>query len=184
MNAALFYVIGASGSGKDSLMSYAREQLPHTANATFAHRYITRTADAGHENHIALNEAEFAQRLNLNCFAMHWYSHGYHYGIGQEIQHWMAQGLSVVVNGSRAYLSQAAADFEQLRPILIEVDLAILEKRLLERGRESQQEIIKRLERAEAFSQSISHPKLTRIQNNRCLAESGDILLSTLTRMA
>ena len=184
MNAALFYVIGASGCGKDSLMSYARKRLPHTAKVTFAHRYITRAADAGNENHIALSEADFAQRLNLNCFAMHWYSHGYHYGIGQEIQHWMAQGLSVVVNGSRAYLSQAAADFEQLHPILIEVDLAILEKRLVKRGRESKQEIINRLERAEALSQSISHPKLTRIQNNRSLAESGESLLSTLTRTA
>ncbi len=51
MKARLIYVMGASGSGKDSLMRYAREKLAKHSNIVFAHRYITRPADAGGENH-------------------------------------------------------------------------------------------------------------------------------------
>ena len=40
-------------------------------------------------------------------FALHWQSHGLHYGIGIEIDGWLAQGHAVVVNGSRGYLKSA-----------------------------------------------------------------------------
>ncbi len=82
--ASLFYLIGASGSGKDSLMDYARQRLQNRP-LLFAHRYITRPSDFNGENHIALSEEEFFQRLHSGLFAMHWHSHGYHYGIGIEI---------------------------------------------------------------------------------------------------
>ena len=41
MTGRLIYVIGPSGSGKDSLMQYARKHCPGN-EAAFAHRYITR----------------------------------------------------------------------------------------------------------------------------------------------
>ena len=47
MTARLFYLVGASGSGKDSLLGYARGKLAGAPDVLFAHRYITRPADAG-----------------------------------------------------------------------------------------------------------------------------------------
>ena len=79
----LFWVAGPSGAGKDSIMAWARERLPAGAPVVFAHRYITRSARAGGENHIELGEAEFALRLAHGLFAAHWEAHGFRYGIGE-----------------------------------------------------------------------------------------------------
>ena len=73
------------------------------APIAFAHRYITRPADAGGENHVALSRAEFALRRAHGLFAFHWQAHGNDYGIGREIQAWRAAGLTVVVSGSREH---------------------------------------------------------------------------------
>ena len=107
MSGVLLYVIGASGSGKDSLINYARESLEQNFRVVFAHRYITRPQDAGGENHVALSEAEFDSRLAQKLIPLHWRSHGLRYGIGCELNQWLAKGLTVILNGSRGYLSEA-----------------------------------------------------------------------------
>ncbi|MFB0871956.1 ribose 1,5-bisphosphokinase, partial [Enterobacter hormaechei] len=56
----IVWLMGPSGSGKDSLLAALRQQ--ENNQLLVAHRYITRAADAGCENHIALSEKEFAQR--------------------------------------------------------------------------------------------------------------------------
>jgi ribose 1,5-bisphosphokinase len=53
----LIWLMGPSGSGKDSLLSALR-QREHT-QLLVAHRFITRAANAGSENHISLSEQEF-----------------------------------------------------------------------------------------------------------------------------
>ncbi|MDZ7811410.1 MAG: hypothetical protein U5L11_16920 [Arhodomonas sp.] len=65
-------------------------------------RYITRAATTGGEDHIALSREQFRQREARGSFALTWASHGCLYGIGHEVDQWLARGLSVVVNGSRA----------------------------------------------------------------------------------
>lgn len=179
--ADLFYVIGPSGAGKDSVLSYARSHLTDTIPAAFAHRYITRPPDNSSENHIALSELEFAKRLSKGLLALHWQSHGLNYGIGVEIDQWLAQGLSVVVNGSRGYLPEASARYPQLRPVLITVPPAVLGTRLAQRGRENSQEIDKRLARARAFPR-IHHPRLVSLDNSGPLAEAGQRLLQLLAQ--
>ncbi|OZA23059.1 MAG: phosphonate metabolism protein/1,5-bisphosphokinase (PRPP-forming) PhnN [Hydrogenophilales bacterium 17-64-11] len=168
----LLYVIGASGSGKDSLMQVARDALAGDADIVFAHRYITRPANAGGENHIALSEAEFDARLARKLFAMHWCSHGLRYGLGCELDHWLAQGLTVVVNGSREYLDEASRKRDELKPVLIEVSTEVLRERLRSRGRESASDMDMRLTRAEAFK-NMRHPQLLRQPNNAPLSETG-----------
>ncbi|HEV7393167.1 MAG TPA: phosphonate metabolism protein/1,5-bisphosphokinase (PRPP-forming) PhnN, partial [Burkholderiales bacterium] len=75
MQGRLFYVVGASGVGKDSLMQYARDTLHDEHAVLFAHRYITRMAGAGGENHVALTVPEFEIRKRHGLFAMSWQSH-------------------------------------------------------------------------------------------------------------
>lgn len=171
--AKLFYIIGASGSGKDSLIHYARENLAEDARVIFAHRYITRAPNAGGENHVALSEKEFSLRQQAGCFAMHWYSHNTWYGIGIEINQWLAKGNSVVVNGSRAYLDQASNKYSELCPILISVQTEILRRRLESRGRENRQQINQRLGQAVLLDKMVYHPELVRIENNIDLPEAG-----------
>ncbi len=57
MHGRLFYVVGASGAGKDSLIEYARNALGSRDAVVFAHRYITRPPTARGENHVALSAA-------------------------------------------------------------------------------------------------------------------------------
>jgi ribose 1,5-bisphosphokinase len=178
--AKLFYVVGASGAGKDSLLRYARENRPASSPVVFAHRYITRPAMAGGENHVELSNSEFDTRLEHGCFAMHWRSHGLQYGIGNEILDWMNAGLNVVMNGSRAYLDTAAKAFSELAPVLIQVEPGVLHQRLFKRGRESASDISARL-RLAASQNDIDHPALVRIDNNKELESAGNALLKLVS---
>ncbi len=157
MKGTLVYVMGASGSGKDSLMGFARQQLSHHPSICFVHRYITRPADAGGENHIALTGPEFEARVRARLFALHWQSHGLRYGVGIELNQWLAKGMTVVVNGSREYLPTAQQAYPELLPVTIDVSTRVLRERLLARGREDAEAVDKRLQRhAELRSQPLS----------------------------
>ena len=147
MRGRLFYVVGASGVGKDTLMQYARDTLHDEHAVLFAHRYITRPAGAGGENHIALTLPEFELRKRYGLFAMTWQSHGLHYAIGTEIDTWLAAGLTIVVNGSRSYIPTARRRYPDLKVIWISAGHKLVAARLARRGRESQNEIAARLAR-------------------------------------
>ena len=64
MMGKLIWLMGPSGSGKDSLLAELR--LREQTQLLVAHRYITRDASAGSENHIALSEQEFFTRAGQN----------------------------------------------------------------------------------------------------------------------
>ncbi|GAA0792213.1 phosphonate metabolism protein/1,5-bisphosphokinase (PRPP-forming) PhnN [Marinobacterium sediminicola] len=173
----LFYLIGASGSGKDSLLEGCRRQLPPDVRCCIAHRYITRAANVGGENHIHLSEAEFHLREELGLFAMCWYSHGYHYGIGNEIDTWLNSGVHVLVNGSREYLPKAMTLYEELVPVLIHVPTDKLRQRLIKRGRETAEEIECRLARHAQMVATLPEHTL-HVSNEGNLQQGIDALLS------
>jgi len=173
----LFYVIGPSGSGKDSLMSYARKRLATSPCVVFAHRYITRPANAGGENHVALSEDEFATRVQSNLFAMHWESHGCRYGIGSEINMWLAKNYNVVMNGSRGHLHEAQITHPKLIPVWIEVSPEVLAERLYARGRENEAEIKERLIRAAMYRAT---PGGIAICNDGELEDAGEKLVQLI----
>ncbi len=177
----LFYVIGPSGAGKDSLMHFARQQLNGQFPTVFAHRYITRSAEAGGENYISLSPEEFRMKKALGHFAMHWHSHGNDYGIGKEINYWLESGCQVVVNGSRGYLPEASLLYPQMQVVLVHVDTKILQARLLVRGRESEEEIAQRLQRSAQFA-AIDYTGLILLDNSGSLAAAGDQLIALLTQ--
>ena len=178
----IFYVIGSSGAGKDSLIDFVRENMPNGAPILFAHRYITRSADAGGENHVALSKKEFQLRKKADCFAMNWHSHDTDYGIGVEIDTWQQQGFNVIVNGSREYLPIAAEKYQNLVPVLICVDHNIMADRLYARGRETMTQITNRIAHTMHFENKIHHPNLQRIENNDSLEEAGTQLLQLLLK--
>ncbi len=173
----LFYLMGASGVGKDSLILYLQSQLSATDKVMLPRRYITRETRAGGEPHIEITPEAFERHVSEGRFAMHWYSHGYAYGIGIEIEEWLKQGYQVVINGSRHYLDSARESYPDLLPVLITVSHDQLAQRLISRGRESHEEIEQRLVRAEALDQSLKDSHLIRLSNDGPLQEAGDSLL-------
>jgi ribose 1,5-bisphosphokinase len=173
----LVYVVGPSGAGKDTLMGFARQALAG-APILFAHRYVTRPAEAGHEAHVPLLPAEFALRRAEGLFALHWHSHGLDYGIGIEIDQWLARGCAVVANGSRAALPAALARYPDLLPVLITAAPETLRSRLLARGREAAADIEERL--ARALEPCFAHPHLVTIANDGTVDEAGNALVGVL----
>ena len=153
----LFYLMGPSGSGKDSLLRLCRQHLREADRCFIAHRYITRKPELAGENHIFLTEQEFGKRARLGAFALQWQAHGYRYGIGSEIDSWLDQGINVLVNGSRAHLDDARQRYHhRLIPLLLQVRPELLEQRLRQRGRETESQIAERVARAESDLQAMS----------------------------
>ncbi len=171
----LFYLVGPSGAGKDSLINYAREHISEgNKKVVFAHRYITRAPVLQGENHVYLSEREYDKRLQDGLFAMHWKSHDYAYAIGIEINAWLAKGMNVVVNGSRAYLHTALTLYQQMRIIEVSVSNDVLRQRLTLRNRETPEQIVQRLNRQILITEC---PNKFVIENNGLLEEAGNRLL-------
>ena len=171
----LIWLMGPSGSGKDSLLSALRQQ--EHPQLLVAHRYITRSANAGSENHIALSEQEFFTRAGQNLLALSWHANGYYYGSGIETDLWLHAGFDVLVNGSRAHLSQARARYgAALLPVCLQVSPDVLRSRLQRRGRESAREIDQRLARAARYTPSDCHI----LNNDGSLLQSVETFLSLI----
>jgi ribose 1,5-bisphosphokinase len=178
MSGRLMDVMGPSGAGKDTLLAYARQHL--AGHGTFfAHRYITRPAAAGGENHVALTDEEFTLRSDAGLFALEWSSHRLRYGIGIEIDTWLAHAQCVVINGSRGHLGSALQRYPALRPILIEAAPEVLAMRLAARGRETAGEVLARLARQPDFDVP-AQTGLVRIDNSGLLADAGAALIRAL----
>ncbi|MGE0652430.1 MAG: phosphonate metabolism protein/1,5-bisphosphokinase (PRPP-forming) PhnN [Alphaproteobacteria bacterium] len=176
----LFYVIGPSGAGKDTLIAGVRARLRPLHRILFAHRYITRPADAGGENHVALEADDFAARAAAGLFALDWESHGNRYGIGIEIHDWLAGGFAVVVNGSRGCLATAVDRFPSLAPVMVTAPPDVLAERLARRGREPAAAIAARLARSDALN-PVSHPALRVIENSDTVEDGVAALTAVLT---
>lgn len=175
------YIMGASGSGKDTLITHVRACVEPKHNVVFAHRYITRPVEADGENHIALSQEEFDHREQNQCFAMSWRAHRNGYGVGVEIDHWLNAGMTVVVNGSRGYLENARKDYPELEAVLISVSSENLKNRLRARARETEEAIEQRLARTAQFS--LEQQRNTHvIDNNAELGQAGRQLCQYLLR--
>ena len=58
----LIFVVGPSGSGKDTLINGAKD-LVRKEKFTFITREITRSADAGGEDHIEITKRDFDKKV-------------------------------------------------------------------------------------------------------------------------
>ncbi|MFZ0156398.1 phosphonate metabolism protein/1,5-bisphosphokinase (PRPP-forming) PhnN [Pseudomonas sp. Hg5Tf] len=147
----LIYLMGPSGSGKDSLIDAARATLD-THNVVVARRVITRSPEAKGEDAVGVSCERFEQLCAEGEFALHWRANGLAYGIPVQIDNWLAQGRAVLVNGSRAHLAQARQQYPDLLAILLSVEPHVLRQRLLARGREALEDIEQRLARSQQLS--------------------------------
>lgn len=145
-------VVGPSGAGKDSLIDFARRQLAGDPEIAFVRRFITRAADAGSEDHHAVSVAEFEEMRDAGRFAVHWGAHGLYYGIPAETRDYLAEGKTLVANGSRAALPEFQKAYANLLVVGITAAPEIIAQRLKSRGREDDVAISKRLARSKERS--------------------------------
>ncbi|MGU2530394.1 phosphonate metabolism protein/1,5-bisphosphokinase (PRPP-forming) PhnN, partial [Pseudomonas aeruginosa] len=89
MTGRLIYLMGPSGSGKDSLLQAAREPLA-LRGCRIVRRVITRSAEAVGEDAQAVTPAQFDTLERASAFAMSWRANGLCYGIPVQIDEWLA----------------------------------------------------------------------------------------------
>lgn len=102
----LVLVVGPSGAGKDTLIDHARSRLQSDPGFRFVRRIITRPTSIG-EDHEPATAAAFETLAASNAFALHWRAHGLSYRLPIIVNDWIAEGCTVVANGSRAILPEA-----------------------------------------------------------------------------
>ncbi|WP_051356820.1 phosphonate metabolism protein/1,5-bisphosphokinase (PRPP-forming) PhnN [Azorhizobium doebereinerae] len=142
-----FFVVGPSGSGKDTLIEGAKAALGPSGRYVFARRAITRPADAGGEAHEALSVDQFEAVSAARGFLLQWQAHGLRYGLRADLLDEMAAGRHVVANGSRAMVAELAAHVPHLVVVEITAPAEVLAQRLTGRGREAAENIAARLDR-------------------------------------
>lgn len=181
MNSRLIYVVGPSGAGKDTLLTWLKSRVRTSSLLHWARRTIDRppSVDLNAEQHESVELEGFEKLLKEGAFAMHWEANSHRYGIRfQEIAP-LYQFKWVIVNGSRGYLSTVAKDYPGMTILHITADQELLRKRLIDRGRESNQLIEERMRREVPI---ITPPQsnLIEIINNGSLESVGGLLLQRL----
>jgi ribose 1,5-bisphosphokinase len=141
-------VVGPSGAGKDTLMAHSARFFADRSDVIFARRVITRDAAAGGEDHDGVCEAEFERMDAAGRFAVSWNAHGLRYGIPAETRDAVAKGALVIANGSRSALQAFSHAYPALVVINITARPEVLAARLEARGRETREDILRRLARS------------------------------------
>lgn len=153
MSGQLIYLVGPSGSGKDSLLRELEPLL--TPQCVIMRRAITRVASQETEAAESLTEVEFKAQQQQGQFALSWQANGLYYGIRTDLDHHLQMGQTVLVNGSRAHWAQVLQRYPKAILALVKVPEPLLRQRLIARGRESIQEIQLRLERNRYMEQAL-----------------------------
>jgi ribose 1,5-bisphosphokinase len=169
---ALIVVVGPSGAGKDSVMGCAARHFAQRPDILFVRRVITRPSDAGSEVHESVSAQEFEEMRESGAFAVSWQAHGLSYGIPREIAESVESGMTAIVNGSRAALPAIRAAFGKVAVALVTADAPVLAKRLAQRGRESEEDVLRRLKRQ--VPDVVAGPDVTVIDNSGRLDVAGE----------
>ncbi|ETF03209.1 ribose 1,5-bisphosphate phosphokinase [Advenella kashmirensis W13003] len=184
MPGQLVYIMGPSGSGKDSLLQQVAQRADTRLH--LMKRCITRSAESEGEDAFSLSPAEFDAMEARGEFAMSWRANGLAYGIPATLDALLGQGHTVLVNGSRAYCEQAVQRYPSLLVVLVQVQPQLLMQRLLLRGRESPEEIAQRLSRNTtldtAFTQRLREQgtRFVILDNSSDLQSAATALLNTI----
>ncbi|MFD1197220.1 phosphonate metabolism protein/1,5-bisphosphokinase (PRPP-forming) PhnN [Brucella gallinifaecis] len=140
-------VVGPSGAGKDTIINAARGALKNNPRFHFVRRVITREGMPGNEDHDVLDAASFQKAAYEGAYSLHWQAHGLRYGLPCSMDTRLAEGAIVVANVSRQVLVDIRRQYQSYLVVLITAQPSILVERLSSRGRETRQQIEKRLAR-------------------------------------
>ncbi len=149
----LFLVTGNSSSGKDSIISGLLDKYPpKNKKLVSIKRYITRPPSGTEKNYYITTQG-FEDREKKGLFSLSWRIYGLCYGVPIEIDKYLDNGDSVIVNVSRTIVNEAKNTYENIKVIFIKVPLEIIISRLKDRGRETDHLIQQRVERAKTHQE-------------------------------
>ncbi|KQS87641.1 MULTISPECIES: phosphonate metabolism protein/1,5-bisphosphokinase (PRPP-forming) PhnN [unclassified Rhizobium] len=168
---AIVVVVGPSGAGKDSVIGFVARHFEGHDDIDFVRRVITRPSDAGGEDHESVSGEDFDTRLAAEDFAVAWQAHGLKYGIPRQALDRVRAGRILIANGSRAALGQFRQVFPRVAVVNITASPQVLASRLVARGRESEQDILNRLQRQ--VPDIFEEPDVTTIDNSGPLDVAG-----------
>lgn len=175
MSGVFVAVVGASGAGKDSLINFARDHLD--GQVSVVRRVVTRTADGGSEDHDSLSPEAFATAEQAGEFALSWEAHGLCYGLPIRLEEDIAAGRVVVANLSRAVLPRLLARYPSALVVEVTADPEVIVRRLAGRGRETGEDIVRRMERGAGFRLP---PSTIQIDNSGDLDKAGNRFVALL----
>ncbi|PZP50909.1 MAG: phosphonate metabolism protein/1,5-bisphosphokinase (PRPP-forming) PhnN [Agrobacterium fabrum] len=178
----MIVIVGPSGAGKDTLMDYAATKLCGRPGFHFTRRVITRSGDAGGENHDAVSMHEFNRLEDAGAFAVSWQAHGLKYGIPAVVHRHLEAGDVVIANGSRSALPHFGTAFSRLKVVNIVARPDVLARRLEQRGRESREDILRRLERSSLTV--VGDFDVTTVDNSGAIEDAGKTIMQVLEQSA
>ena len=178
----LFFVVGPSGSGKDSLIDGARAVLESTGRYLFARRVITRPAGSPGEEHEASTEQDFARSEALGNFLISWSAHGLRYGLPASLRAALEHGQHVIANGSRSVIAELAERVPRLVVVEVVAPPELLAARIAGRGREAGAAIDQRV--ARTVAQWPSSVKTVTVRNDGTIAVGVERFLAALESCA
>src|SRR3984885_1429854 len=178
----LFFVVGPSGSGKDSLIDGAKAVLEPTGRYVFARRVITRPAGSPGEDHESATKEEFARRFALGNFLISWNAHGLRYGLPANLMEAIEHGQNVIANGSRAVIAELAERVPRLVVVEVVAPPELLAARIVGRGRETGAAIDQRI--ARNVAQWPSSVKAVTVRNDGTIAVGIERFLAVLESCA
>lgn len=173
MKKKIILIVGASGVGKDSLIKEAKKELKHEFN--FVRRYITRKPDKSEKNYF-LESSAFKLLKDSDFFISFWDAYENHYGISKDS---IKDGVNII-SISRSKIGDFENFFDDVCTINVTLDKEELKNRLLKRGRESIENIQKRLDRS---YDKIEAKNLINFENNRPFDESIYAFIEVLKRV-
>lgn len=183
MTGIFFAVVGASGVGKDAILSAARPRLEPIGNYYFPTRYITRPTDAGAEEHNSISSSDFVQAVRNDRFSLWWMAHELHYALPDTVFEKLRFNEHVIANISRRKVGETLQKFNRVEVIEITAQPETIRKRLLLRNRETEAEImVRQLREIEAdWSTGV---RVTRISNDGLLERATEQFISAVLRLS
>lgn len=177
----IVFVVGDSGVGKDSLISWLQQRCNDHSKLIFARRVITRPAQANEqaEQHEAMSTEAFWQAAAAGQFCMQWQAHNLQYGVRRGIQADLHAGRDVIVNGSREYLPQLLIQYPDAHIVWVVADQQKIKQRMHNRQRENGSEMQGRLLRNQQLSASMPS-NASIVKNNGSIANAGEAFLKVL----
>lgn len=174
----LFFFVGPSGAGKDTLLQWVQQRMPAESRIVFARRTITRPVHSS-EAHEPADSATFWQLAAGGHFSLMWQANDLCYGVRRGIEADLKAGHDVVVNGSREYIPRLLQQFPDARVIWIDADPARIKERIVARQRESGAALLRRIDRVTQFAPPDAEA-VTRIDNSGPIEVAGQRLLEIL----
>jgi phosphonate metabolism protein PhnN/1,5-bisphosphokinase (PRPP-forming) len=176
----IILLTGASGAGKDTLLKKARVYFRNHPKIHFIKRVITRKPGEFEENYY-IEDSAFELLKESGFFISWWNAHGLKYGIPRrEVDH-LKRGETAIVSISREKVSDFETRFkDQVVVINVTASREVIEKRLKERKRENQLQIITRLKRRDI---PVTAKHLINFDNNREIDISSKAFIKLLKKI-